>query len=561
MATFSLLPAELVEYIVSYLAQPDLYAMSRINKSLGTLAMPYLYRHIDLVIPPGEKLPRIDKFCVNILNNVRRAARVETLRLGLSSKERVKGGQRWLPKDPHFDDEAMYEKAMTALSDETLVTSGDYLKDAILQREYSAYATLIVLTLPKLQVLDIADFTYSTMDRLHTVLRNLDAEQAWNRRHASQALMTRLSFIKTVSCNFDKNTGLRYPDEKGRVYLDQVLNLPGLEKLEFSVTDAQAELSRAFNPALIAHRSNRQLVSQIRLTNITTLVVRHSTSCAFAVRPLLACTPQLQSFTWDITYDCHDRDEAPDAWINLDAWNTSLNAVKGTLTVLVLAAEYYNSEKYSFEQPRIGPRLYGYLDLTNFERLHTIEAPIPFLTGDVEFSITADIYPLLPPNLRHLSLRLDLSHAQVSYQLDTSILPQGLTLQQSQAEARCAMSARMDLSYAYHATLALLDHAATLDTITVWQPADPSLSWFDGQVADFATTCNNKSVIGTMVYPMLLRWKKPEHRDLVKEVIFDPSYPTVDHHERLCRQERAGISLGLATQYHLLGLQAHLVRK
>ncbi|KAF2633158.1 hypothetical protein BU25DRAFT_452 [Macroventuria anomochaeta] len=558
MATFSLLPTELVEFIASYLAQQDLSALSRVNRSLATLVIPYLYRHIDLVIHPGEKMPRIDRFCLNILNDGRRAARVETLHLGPSSEDGVKEGQRWLPQDKHFNDEAMYQKAMTALSDETLITSGDYLRDAVTQREYSAYATLIILTLPALQQLNIADFTYSTMDRLHAVFRNLNTEQAWNQRHASPALLERLSFIKAASCNVDRRSGLPYLDEKGRVYLDQVLNLPGLEKLEFSVTDTQAEMSRAPNPGGMAHWPSRLLVTYVRPTNITKLVIRHSTSCALAVRPLLTCTPQLRSFTWDIAYDCHDRNEAPERWIDLDAWNTSLSASKDTLEVLVFAVEYFDSGKYAFEQPRIGVRQFGFLDLTSFEHLHTVEVPIPFLTGDVEFSITADIYPLLPPYLRHLSLRLDLSHAQLSYQLDTSILPQGLTLQQSQAEARCAMSAQMDLSYAYHATLALLDHALALESISIWQPADPTLSWFDGQISDFATTCRNKCLTGVMLFPMLLRWRKSEHRDLVKEVRFESS--KVDRFERLCRHERGGIPLGLASQYHLRGLRSHLVR-
>lgn len=556
MAAFAQLPTELVEFIASYLAQHDLYAMSRVNKSLSTLVGPYLYQHVDLVIRSGERMPRIDRFCQNILDDPRRAARIETLRLGPSSEEGVKEGQRWLPRDKCFDDEAMYAKALAALDDEPLITSGDYLRDAILQREYSAYAVLIVLTANALQQLHISDFKYSTMDRLHTALRNLDAERPWNERHASLALLERLSRIKAVSCNVDK-AGLPFSDEKGQVYLDQVLNLPGLEKLEFSVTDTQAMMIRAVNP-LLAHRPTRSLSTRVQPTALTKMIVRHSTSSALAVRSLLGCTPQLSSFTWDIAYDCHDRNEAPERWIDLDSWNASLATVSKTLEVLVFAAEYFDSGKFSFEQPKIGDRQFGYLDLTGFERLHTLEVPIPFLTGDVDFSITADIYPLLPPYLRHLSLRVDLSLAQLSYKLDTSILSNGLTLQQSQAEARCAMSARMDLSYLYYATITILDHAPALESICVWQPADPSLAWFDGQVADFATTCSNKSVIGILLYPMLLRWKKPEHRDLVMEVRFETD--RADGIERLCRGERAGIPLGLASQFHLRALRSHLVQ-
>lgn len=558
MASFSQLPTELVEFVASYLAQRDLYAVCRVSKSLHILVGPYLYQHVDLIIRSGERMPRIDRFCLNILNDPRRAARIETLRLGPSSEKGVKDGQRWLSRDKVFDDEAMYQKALTVLDDEPLITRGDYIRDAILQREYSAYATLIVLAASALQQLDISDFRNSTMDRLHTILRNLEFERAWNQRHASPALLERLTRIKTVSCNVDRSTGFPYPDETGYVYLNQVLNLPGLEFLEFSVTDTQARMSRTFHPIATAHGPSQMLVTQVRATTITKLIVRHSTSCALAVRSVLACTPQLTHFTWDMAYDCHDRTDAPQSWIDLDAWNTSLTAVCRTLEVLVFAVEYFDSGKFSFEQPKIGARQYGFLDLTGFERLHTLEVPIPFLTGDVDFSITADIYPLLPPYLRHLSLRLDLSSAQLSYPLDTSILHTGLTLQQSQAEVRYAMSARMDLSYLYHATITIIDHAPALESISVWQPADPSLAWFDGQIADFATTCSNKSITGIMLYPMLLRWRKPEHRDLVKEVKLESS--SADRFERLCRRELAGKPLGLASQYHLRALRSHLVR-
>lgn len=558
MAVFTLLPTELVEFIACYLAQEDLYRLSQTNRSLNTLVIPYLYRHVDLMIHPGEKMPRIDRFCRNVLSDSRRAARVETLRLGPSSEDGVKEGQRWLPRDRSFDDESMYTKVADALEQESLISDGDYLRDAIMQREYSAYAAVMLLTLPALQQLHIADFTYSSMDRLHTVLQNLCDERSWTTRHASPALLDRLAHIKTVSCNVDRRSGLPYPDDKGRVQLDRVLNLSGLTTLEFSVTDKQAAMSRVFNPGGIADWSTRLLISRVRATAITKLVIRHSTSCALAIRPLLACAPQLTSFIWDIAYDCCDRNEAPERWIDLDAWNTSLGVASRTLETLVFAVEYFDSGKFAFEQPRIRTRQYGFLDLTSFERLQTLEVPIPFLTGDGEFSITTDIYPLLPPCLRHLSLRLDLSHAQLSYRLDTSVLPQTLTLQQSQAEARYSMSARMDLSYAYHATLAMLDYAPDLKSITVWQPADPSLTWFDGQVSDFKTTCTNKAITGVMLFPMLLRWKTTEHRDLVREVIYEPNEQ--DKFENLCRCERNGIPLGLASQYHIRGLRSRLVR-
>lgn len=131
MATFAHLPTELVEYVMSYLAQSEIYAFSQVNNSLHVLALPFLYRHVDLFIPPGDKLPRIDRFCLNVIDDSRLASRVETLRLGLSPLEGVKEGQRWLATDKHFDDALMFDKAMETLNNETLVAAGDYLRDAI----------------------------------------------------------------------------------------------------------------------------------------------------------------------------------------------------------------------------------------------------------------------------------------------------------------------------------------------------------------------------------------------------------------------------------------------
>ncbi|CAO2648372.1 Nn.00g076390.m01.CDS01 [Neocucurbitaria sp. VM-36] len=560
MATFSHLPTELVEYVMSYLEQSEVYAFAQVNKSLNTLAIPFLYRHVDLFIPPGDRLPRIDRFCLNIINDSRLASRVETLRLGLSPLEGVKEGQRWLSTDKHFDDGLMFDKAMETLNNETLVAAGDYLRDAIGMREYSAYAALILLVLPTLHHLEIADFKCASLDHLHTTLRNLDAKSRWNSRQPSKALLERLSSIKQVSLNVDRSSGLVYPRDLGRSTLDHILNLPGTTELEISIPDGQEPGTGHLppgHPGILRH----QLITTIRPTNITTLIIRHSGPLVQILNSLFTCTPQLRSITYDMFYDCKERDTIEDRLVDLAAWNDLLQIVKMTLEKLVFSVEYCDTDLYSFKQPRIGDKLYGYLDLTNLSRLHTLEVPFPFLTGDVEFSITTEIYPLLPPNLRHLSLRPDLSHAQAVFPFDTSILPSALTFQESESEARHLMNARMDVSYMFHATLVLLDYASELETISVWQPPDPSLSWFDGQVADFATTCRNKSVNGKIILPMLLRWKKAKHWNLIKEItIFDRKTPTQAPIEKFYREDWIGIPLGLASQYHLRALHTHQVR-
>jgi hypothetical protein len=92
MATFSHLPSELVEYINSYLAQSELYAVCQLNRGLHALAIPFLYRNVDFYIRSAKKVPRIDRFCMNVLKDQRLAARVETIRLGPSPDEDVKLG-------------------------------------------------------------------------------------------------------------------------------------------------------------------------------------------------------------------------------------------------------------------------------------------------------------------------------------------------------------------------------------------------------------------------------------------------------------------------------------
>jgi|TARA_R110002003_G_scaffold214_47_gene16407 hypothetical protein len=250
--------------------------------------------------------------------------------------------------------------------------------------------------------------------------------------------------------------------------------------------------------------------------------------------------------------------DVPSRWLDLPAWNEVLPK---SLKTLVLSVENYDSSAFPFKQPRIGDKLFGYLDFTNFTKLHTLETPFPFLTGDADFSITTDIYPLLPPNLRHLSLRTDMSQAQHQFPYDISLLSRGLTFQETEDQLRHSDNARMDVSFMFHAALVLLDFATNLETISVWQPADPGLGWFDGQVTDFTQTCRNKSIKGSLIYPMLLRWKKQENWNLVKEVtVYDPIRHMATSLELLHREERAGIPLGLASQYHLHALRNHQVR-
>ncbi|KAL5121461.1 hypothetical protein ACEQ8H_000533 [Pleosporales sp. CAS-2024a] len=551
MASISQLPAEMLELICSYLEQPALYAVCQVRRSLHVLALPFLYKHVDLRIRPGDKMRRIDWFCLHVIQDRRLAARVESIRFGPSPEE-GKVGQRWLPYDRHFDDAAMFDLAIHLLYDESLVVNGDHLRDALYVREYAAFAALIIIVLPGLRALHLADFKTPSLDHIYLALRNLKTTHEWNRRHASEHLTQSLSRVKSVTFNFDEQSGRAYSKDTSRFDLGPILNLPQIETIEFSVPDTSHMQRNLF----AVSRFNLPKTGNMR--NVTRLVVRHSNASLRILQPLLEGIIQLQSFTYDFFHDCNERDDVPSRWLDLAAWSDSLPQ---SLRILVFSVENCDTSAFAFKQPRIDKKLFGYLDLTRHHDLHTLELPYPFLTGDVNFSITTEIDPLLPPNLRHLSLRTDMSQAQYQFPFDVSRLPNSLTFQESEDDARHLLNARMDVSYMFHAAMSLLEFSTSLKTISVWQPADPSLTWFNGQFTDFAHTCRNKSIKGLVIYPMILRWKSEDHWDLVKEVVaHDPCHPTLEGHEKLYRGERSGIPLGLAAQYHINALKSHQLR-
>jgi hypothetical protein len=311
MATFTHLPAELMEYVYSYLDQPALYAVCQLNRRLHALVVPFLYRHVDLFIRSGDKLPRIDRFCLNVTKHPRLARRVISIRLGPSPEEDVREGQRWITRDNHFDDEAMYGLAMKTLEGETVISSS-YLRDALLMREYSAYAALILIVLPKLRSLHLADFKNASIHHVHAALWSLKPIGGRNTRYASDNLMQRLSGIKTVTFNVDKLSGLAYRKSTARFDVDPVLNLPKVQELEFSIPDVKRHNTLGVPYHHITPwQSQHCLHNPEYLANITRLVIRHSDADLQNLQPVLNGSTRLQSFTYDIFYDCNERTDAP----------------------------------------------------------------------------------------------------------------------------------------------------------------------------------------------------------------------------------------------------------
>ncbi|KAF2688655.1 hypothetical protein K458DRAFT_293035 [Lentithecium fluviatile CBS 122367] len=561
MASFSELPSELVEHIASYLGQAALYATSQLTRSLYTIIVPFLYRHVDLLIPLGNRLPRIDKFCFNILNDAKLAEYVRSLRVGLSSSERVWGGQQFLPNDNEIQHGYVCAKAQSELEDEALVSEGEDLRTALGAREYGAYAALIFMKLPSLHRLDLADCGYESLRPLHRILHGIVRNNNWQDR--SPRLAGRITSIKEVSYNFDWETGMRQENRTSNTKVWQVLPFSGLRKVEFPNTDKN--LASLFEPPGRSMRGVPPTIRTWRTTSITTMTIRHSSEICDNLNGILQGTPHLQSLTCELWHDssvCLPSVNVPWVWISLERWSESLKSVRTTLKTLVLSVEFFNGKELYFRQPDIRTHVTGHLDLRNFTVLQDLEVPVPFVTGDPVFWFAITFEPCLPPNLRHLTLRPDMSRAQFPYAFDSSILSETQSFQDSQRESNYLAGARMDMTCVFQTSLYLVDKLNSLNSITVWQPPDPTLAWFEGQMDDFVTSCRNKSVSGRIIYPQILRRKAATEWDLVQEVtLFDPSSPQSEPFERLFRGERNGIPLGLATQYHLGEFRKRHVRR
>lgn len=215
---------------------------------------------------------------------------------------------------------------MQILNNETLVTKTDHLKDAICLREYGAYAALVLLILPTLDALQIADSYCATLDHVYTILRNLNPVSVWNRRRASQPLMQRLATVKSAHVNVDRITGTAYPCGTTQLTLEPILNLPCLDELEISIPGQRARGNPPSNvpQPLFPRVQEGRLLSETTNTNITKLIIKHSISALNIIQPLLMSTPRLQSFVYDFYHNDALQDPVSASWIDLSAWTESL---------------------------------------------------------------------------------------------------------------------------------------------------------------------------------------------------------------------------------------------
>lgn len=535
-ASFRHLPVELAEHILSYCCQSELYAISCVSKTLYKIAIPFLYRHVDVRIKNKERI-RIDNFYFNIAQDPSLVKYVRSLHIGSMPgyEYGIKPSFRRLPKAQ----EQMYAQAVRNIrQSERWLHREDLLKDETEHSyNYRSFAVLVLYILPALRRLELFEFIEPiTQHPLAKILSVIGRNHASRASIQSEWLSSRLTSIQEIIYNFDGNSGLQSSTDWGRLQIDAIFYLPGIRKLELYVF-------RAFSFAM-----NYQSP-----TSITSLTLRRLNHVSQILHPILSRTPQLQCLTCDLCYGPNrglQNGLTTQQSLNLDDLNDALYLVKDTIRILALSVECYDETKAYYEPLTTQPEFRGSLDLVEFLRLHTLEAPVPFITGDYNFSIVASLGFRLPPSIRHLALRTDITALQF-------IFPQQrihqLSLDTATQKAKFELSARMDMAYLFKTTHFFLDQLTQLESISIWQPADPSLSWCDSQLKDFAIACKNKSITGKMIYPQIYRQRSPKHWNVVKEMtLFDPYHSSESRFEQVFRGERSGtIPLGLATFYQL----------
>ncbi|PVI08662.1 hypothetical protein DM02DRAFT_8635 [Periconia macrospinosa] len=546
------LSVELVEQILGYLDQPALYALSRVSKNLYHMAIPYLYKHLDLLIPPGDHIPRIDQLLINLLERPHLANTVRTLCVGLSPRDGVLEGQRFLP-GKSGNRHSLLDKQMKALlANEPLVSHGEDLQEALFYGDYGAYAAMLIMVLPLLVRLEISDSPNETLRPLLRLLERLH-RNGDDGLPSTSPLVRHIRSIEEVTFNYDSKAGNRQVENVQIFKIWLVWKFQNLRTLEFRIPSG-ADRARLWGAGFPPPSFDP--------IPITKLIIRYSGPVLSYLQALLPATPRLRSLVCELWHDAStDAIEMRDSWLPLDVWNTCLDHVHGTLETLVISVEFCDSEQPFFKQPN-GLHMTGSLDLRTFNKLRTLEVPVPFISGDPHFLIMTPIESRLPLSLRSLSLRSDMSHAQFPYPFDPSILPTTPSHQDARDERNWLQNARMDVSYIASASLSLVDQLGHLKSISIWQPPDSSLEWFESQLEDLATTCRNNGVTAKTLHPMLMRWKSAAHWDLIKEItLVDPAYPERGIQKELLRGEREGVPLGLASQYHLSEFQRRHVRR
>ncbi|KAJ4347901.1 uncharacterized protein N0V89_009273 [Didymosphaeria variabile] len=562
MAKLSDLPSELLEQILLCLPQAAYCSLSQVSKSLSDFVTPHLYRDITLLVRSSEHIPRVDTLCFNFLNEPKLGKHVRSLRLGVESQVPSRDVRRCMPIEDKSKHRLSVKKAMSFLETwrPVLHVRVDDFREGLETNDYGVHAALLfLLVLPTLQHISIDDKGDETLRPLKYVLDNIRAEGA----AGDGRLLGHLESIKAVTYHFDDETATSYPRTVTND-MCQSLVLPAIESLELSaVNQSQSRARPTINRSRLFHPSST-------LAFLTSLVIRSTTDVGEILHGILAETPQLRLLTCEAFCDTSRSPlEArtvgpPMPWISLEQWNAELSAVRRTLETLVISVELSNGDNTFFDQPDLKPHVSGRLDLGWFDRLHTLEVPVPFLTDNAFLWIGSDTnyLPFAPPNLRHLTLRTDMTDAQRVYPWDTSIRDKGPTFQESKEEARMRDQARMDLTCIFQIALSLIDQLPHLQSFAVWQPPDPSLDMFDNQLEDLRTSCKNKSITAKIIYPMLLRWKNPIHWNLAREsTLFDTRCPDSGLFIRFFRGDRQGIPLGLASQYHLGEFKKHHVRR
>ncbi|GIK02012.1 hypothetical protein Aspvir_006055 [Aspergillus viridinutans] len=392
----SMLPPECVVNVLDNLDTADNLAVSNVSRDLRKWAKPLVFRDI-LWTYTATPLRRVLLLLEQIFLNPQFAGYVKHLQLTYT-------GPAWVLPDPDIDFQQqatrfafVTDKAIEFVRQIGLFDSEGYA--ALLQQgNYYAYATVLIFQLHNLRSLEL-DYTYTLVGGFP----GLFLEHALRSSFEGISRFNRLEILKYGG---DVPQAEKLDDEAEEAVA--VIPLLG-NKYQFAPWFALPKLKHV-EMWLRSAFGFDEYKDRLESSELENLVLARSSVDAADIKEILSACPNLRRLHLGVCYNLVSQLVLFDSKDLADA----LKPLKDRLEALSIGLETDPSfvGGFSWDQDNnFGSTLTDpFLMLfSEFTKLHELEVPMPLLLGWFSNENWADFHKYLPPKVRHLVMRNDLS--------------------------------------------------------------------------------------------------------------------------------------------------------